>query len=160
MLGVTTDRSGRVCVDASMNVPGKERVFVVGDAASIIQDGHPLPGLAQVAIQSGAYVGRVIAGEITGRANARPFHYFDKGNLAVVGQNYALFERNEIRLSGFLAWLVWAFIHLAFLPQLQNRLRVEIQWLWTYFTGQRGSRLIPETPPEQRLSKVKIAKIS
>lgn len=159
-LGVETDRSGRVAVAAKMNVPNRDRVFVVGDAASIIQDGHSLPGVAQVAIQSGAYVGRLIAAEITGRANTRPFRYFNKGNLAVVGKNFALLEKDEIRLSGFFAWLVWAFIHMAFLPQLQNRLRVEVQWLWSYFTGQRGSRLIPEAPTEQRQNNVKKASIA
>jgi len=108
--------------------------------------GRPLPGVAQVAIQEGRYVGRFIKAQIrTGRAPTRPFRYFDKGNMAVVGKNFALLETHRIRLSGFATWLVWAFIHLMFLPQLQNRLRVERQWLWSYLTGQRSSRLIPES---------------
>lgn len=144
MLGVETDRGGRVAVDPMLRVPGKHNVFVVGDAASIMQDGHPLPGVAQVAIQSGAYAGRLIAAEVAGRQSSGAFSYFNKGNLAVVGKNYALLERGNVRLSGFVAWLIWALIHIAFLPQLQNRLRVEVQWLYTYFTGKRGSRLIPE----------------
>ena len=144
MLGVPTDRAGRVVVGPSMNVPDKQGVFVVGDAATIMQDGHPLPGVAQVAIQSGKYVGRFIGDEIAGRTSTKAFRYFNKGNLAVVGKNFALLERYEVRLSGFMAWFIWAFVHIAFLPQLQNRLRIQIQWLWSYFTGQRGARLIPE----------------
>ena len=149
-LGVPTDRSGRVHVSPSLEVPGFPGVFVIGDAASIMQDGYPLPGVAQVAIQSGGYAGHAIANDIAGRTNVKPFRYINKGNLAVVGKNYAVFERDKLRLSGFIAWLVWAFIHIMFLPQLQNRLRVEIQWLWTYFTAQRGSRIIPESHSEQR----------
>ena len=79
----------------------------------------------------------------------RPFRYFDKGNMAVVGKNFAVLERGRIRVSGFLIWLVWVFIHVMFLPQLQNRLRVQRQWFWSYWTGQRSSRLIPETPRGQ-----------
>ena len=149
MLGAETDRAGRVIVDSRLKVPGNRNVFVVGDAASITQDGRPLPGVAQVAIQSGSFAGRVIAGELEGRRATKGFSYFNKGNLAVVGKNYALLERGDVRLSGFFAWLVWAFIHIAFLPQLQNRLRVEVQWLYTYFTGKRGARLIPEGPGRQ-----------
>jgi NADH dehydrogenase len=76
----------------------------------------------------------------------RPFRYFDKGNMAVVGKNFAILETRRIQLSGFTMWFVWAFIHLMFLPQVQSRLRVERQWLWSYLTGQRSSRLIPEAP--------------
>jgi NADH dehydrogenase len=75
----------------------------------------------------------------------RPFRYFDKGNMAVVGKNYSVLERGSLRTAGFLTWLVWAFVHILSLPQLQNRLRVQRQWVWSYFTGQRSSRLIPET---------------
>jgi len=121
-------------------------VFVIGDAASLMQDGHPLPGVAQTAIQEGRYVGRLIAKELRGRDVKRPFRYFDEGNMAVVGKNYAVLERGRLRTSGFLTWLVWTFVYILSLPQLQNRLRVQRQWLWSYFTGQRSSRLIPEPP--------------
>ena len=100
--------------------------------------------------QEGRYVGRLIAKELKGRKVERPFRYFDKGNMAVVGKNYAVLERGWLRTSGFLTWLVWAFVHILSLPQLQNRLRVQRQWLWTYFTGQRSSRLIPEPPLDDR----------
>jgi NADH dehydrogenase len=146
MLGTKTDRAGRALVDPFLKVVEAPRVFVAGDAASIMQNGHPVPGVAQAAIQEGRYVGRLIASELKGREVKRPFHYFDKGNMAVVGKNYAVLERGWLRTSGFLTWLVWAFVHILSLPQLQNRLRVQRQWLWSYFTGQRSSRLIPERP--------------
>jgi NADH dehydrogenase len=146
MLGAKTDRAGRALVDPFLKVVDAPGVFVVGDAASTMQNGHPVPGVAQAAIQEGRYVGRLIAKELKGRKVKQPFQYFDKGNMAVVGKNYAVLERGWLRTSGFLTWLVWAFVHILSLPQLQNRLRVQRQWLWTYFTGQRSSRLIPEPP--------------
>jgi NADH:quinone reductase (non-electrogenic) len=146
MLGTRTDRAGRALVDPFLKVVDAPGVFVVGDAASIMQDNHPVPGVAQAAIQQGRYVGRLIAKELKGRKVKRPFRYFDKGNMAVVGKNYAVLECGWLRTGGFLTWLVWAFVHILALPQLQNRLRVQRQWLWSYFTGQRSSRLIPELP--------------
>jgi NADH:ubiquinone reductase (H+-translocating) len=146
MLGTQTDRAGRALVNPFLKVVDAPGVFVVGDAASLTQNGHPVPGVAQAAIQEGRYVGRLIAKELKGRKVKRQFHYFDKGNMAVVGKNYAVLERGWLRTSGFLTWLVWAFVHILSLPQLQNRLRVQHQWLWSYFTGQRSSRLIPEPP--------------
>ena len=146
LLETATDRAGRVCVTPFLSVPDHDSVFVVGDAAALAQNGRPLPGVAQVAIQEGRYVGRYINAQIrTGRAPSRPFRYFDKGNMAVVGKNFAILETRRLRLSGFTMWFVWAFIHLMFLPQVQNRVRVERQWLWSYLTGQRSSRLIPES---------------
>jgi NADH dehydrogenase len=145
MLDTKTDGAGRALVDPFLKIVDAPRVFVVGDAASVMQNGHPVPGVAQAAIQEGRYVGRLIAKELRGRKIKRPFRYFDKGNMAVVGKNYAVLERGSLRTSGFLTWLVWVFVHILSLPQLQNRMRVQRQWLWTYFTGQRSSRLIPET---------------
>ena len=145
MLGTKTDRAGRALVDAFLKVVDAPGVFVVGDAASIMQNGYQVPGVAQAAIQEGRYVGRLIAKELKGREVKRPFRYFDKGNMAVVGKNYAVLERGSLRTGGFLTWLVWAFVHVLSLPQLQNRLRVQHQWVWSYFTGQRSSRLIPES---------------
>jgi NADH:ubiquinone reductase (H+-translocating) len=146
MLGTKTDRAGRALVDPFLKVVDAPGVFVVGDAASVMQNERPVPGVAQAAIQEGRYVGRLIANELKGWKVERPFRYFDKGNMAVVGKNYAVLERGSLRTSGFLTWLVWAFVHILSLPQLQNRLRVQRQWLWSYFTGQRSSRLIPEQP--------------
>jgi NADH dehydrogenase len=145
-LGAPTDRAGRLAVDPFLMVPGASGVFAVGDVALANQDNRPLPGVAQVAIQQGHYVGRVISAHLMGKAPRRPFRYFDKGNMAVVGKNFAVLERGRIRTAGFMTWLVWVFIHVMFLPQLQNRLRVQRQWLWSYWTGQRSSRLISEPP--------------
>jgi NADH dehydrogenase len=145
-LGVPTDRAGRLPVEPSLKVQGVDGVFAVGDVAALSQDGRPLPGVAQVAIQQGRYVGRAITRQLKGRVPRRPFRYFDKGSMAVVGKNFAVLERGRIRTSGFITWLVWVFIHVMFLPQLQNRLRVQRQWFWSYWTGQRGSRLISEGP--------------
>jgi NADH dehydrogenase len=150
MLGTKTDRSGRASVGPFMNVEDAPGVFVVGDTASVIQDGRPLPGVAQAAIQQGRYVGRLISAQLKGRAPKRPFRYFDKGNMAVVGKNFAVLEAGHLKMSGFATWLVWVLIHVMSLPQLQNRLRVQTQWLWSYFTGQRSSRLISETPRSGR----------
>jgi NADH dehydrogenase len=146
MLRTKTDRAGRALVDRFLKVVEAPGVFVVGDAASILQNGHPVPGVAQAALQEGRYVGRLIGKELKGREIKRPFRYFDKGNMAVVGKNFAVLERGPLRTSGFLTWLVWAFVHVLSLPQLQNRLRVQHQWVWSYVTGQRSSRLIPEPP--------------
>ncbi|TPG50757.1 NAD(P)/FAD-dependent oxidoreductase [Rhodanobacter glycinis] len=150
MLDTTTDRAGRACVGPFLSLADHPNVFVVGDAAAFIQADRPLPGVAQVAIQQGRYVGKRIAGEIRKRrSDSKPFEYFDRGNMAVVGKNFAVLERGRIRTSGFATWLLWAFLHVMFLPQLQNRLRVQMQWLWSYFSGQRSSRLIPEPLSEK-----------
>jgi NADH dehydrogenase len=144
LLGGETDRAGRACVGGFMNLAGADGVFVIGDSSSVIQDGRPVPGVAQAAIQQGQYVARYIAAEIKGRSAPAPFRYSDRGSMAVIGKNFAILETGHIRMSGFLAWLAWAFVHMVALPQRQNRMRVRIQWLWSYFTGQRSSRLMSE----------------
>jgi len=146
MLGVATDRAGRACVGPFLNVADARGVFVVGDAATLIQDGRPLPGVAQVAIQQGRYVGGWIARELGGGKPPRPFRYFDKGNMAVIGKNFAIMESGRVKLAGIIPWFIWAFLHVMFLPQLQNQRRVQNQWFWSYFTGQRSSRLVDEAP--------------
>jgi NADH dehydrogenase len=151
-LGVATDRAGRVGVGPLLSLANHPEVFVIGDAAGVSQDGHPLPGVAQVAIQEGRFVGRVIDAQTRGRPVVKPFRYHDRGTMAVVGKNFAVLERGRLRLSGILAWFVWALVHVMFLPQLQNRLRVQTQWLWSYLSGQRSSRLIPEPKPEEGLT--------
>src|SRR5262249_47293235 len=129
MLGGKTDRAGRALVDPFLKVVEVPGVFVVGDAASVMQNEHPVPGVAQAAIQEGRYVGRLIAKGLRGGKVKRPFRYCDKGNMAGVGKNYAVRERGWVRTGGSLTWLVWAFVHTLSLPQLQNRLRVQHQWL-------------------------------
>jgi len=123
-------------------VPGHPEIFVIGDTAALEQDGKPLPGVAQVAMQQGRYAGTVIRRRIVGKSAPRPFRYFDKGNMAVVGKGFAVLQSHKVRVSGFGAWLAWAAIHLQFLATSSLRLTVFLQWVWTYFTGQRGSRLI------------------
>jgi NADH:ubiquinone reductase (H+-translocating) len=143
-LAVETDRAGRVKVQNDLTVPGHPDIFVVGDTASLQQDGKPLPGVAQVAMQQGRYAGRLIHRRISGSPAPRPFSYFDKGNMAVVGKGFAILETGRVRISGFIAWLAWAAVHLEFLGQSSLRVSVFVQWMWTYVTGQRGSRLIVE----------------
>jgi NADH dehydrogenase len=146
MVGVGTDRAGRACIGPFMNVPDQQGIFVVGDASSAMQNGRPVPGVAQAAMQQGRYVGRLIARELKGKSQTRAFRYFDKGNMAVVGKNFAILESGRLRMSGLLAWLAWAFIHIIALPHGQNRMRVRKQWLWSYFSGQRSSLLMSEGP--------------
>jgi NADH dehydrogenase FAD-containing subunit len=141
-LGVGMDRAGRVRVQKDLTVPGHPEIFVIGDTASLDQDGWPLPGVAQVAMQQGRYAGRVIRRRLAGQSAPRPFRYFDKGTLAVVGQGFAVLQSGKLRMSGRLAWLGWAAVHVLFLPQSSLRVGVFLQWIWTYLTGQRGSRLI------------------
>jgi len=141
-LKVETDRAGRVRVQSDVTVPGYPEIFVVGDTASFEENGKPLPGVAQVAMQQGRYAGKLIHRRITGGTPPGPFSYFDKGNMAVVGKGFAVLESHKVRVSGFGAWLAWAFIHLQFLATSSLRLTVFLQWVWTYVTGQRGSRLI------------------
>jgi NADH:ubiquinone reductase (H+-translocating) len=148
-LDVDMDRGGRISVGSFLDLPKASGVFVIGDTATVLRNGKPLPGVAQVAIQQGRYVGGVISGLLNGKEPKRPFKYFDKGNMAVVGKNFALLEAGHLRMSGFLTWLIWAFIHIQSLPQIQNRLRVRTQWLWSYWTGERSSRLISEPPRAQ-----------
>jgi NADH dehydrogenase FAD-containing subunit/cytochrome bd-type quinol oxidase subunit 2 len=141
-LGVETDRAGRVKIQSDLTVPGHPEVFVVGDTASLQQDGKPLPGVAQVALQQGRYAGKLIRRRAEGKPALSSFRYFDKGNMAVVGKGFAVVQSGKIHLSGFLAWLAWAGIHIQFLATTNLRISVFVQWMWTFLTGQRGSRLI------------------
>jgi NADH:ubiquinone reductase (H+-translocating) len=143
-LGAQSDRAGRVVVGATLEVPDRPGIFVLGDAAALTQNGRQLPGVAQVAIQQGRYVGRLIADQIVGRTHRKPFRYFDKGNMAVIGRNFALLDSHWLRWSGYLAWVIWGTVHLMALPQMQNRLRVGRQWIWWQLNNQRSSRIIPE----------------
>jgi NADH dehydrogenase len=141
-LSTETDRAGRVRVRSDLTVQDRPEVFVVGDTASLDQEGKSLPGVAQVAIQQGRYAANLIRMQVEGRRPLPPFRYFDKGNLAVVGKGFAILQSGKVCLSGFLAWIVWVVIHLQFLAQSSLRVSVFMQWIWTYLTAQRGSRLI------------------
>jgi len=143
-LNVETDRAGRVRIREDLTVPGHPELFVIGDTASLDQDGKPLAGVAQVAMQQGRYAGRLIHRRATGGSEPRPFRYFDKGTMAVVGQGYAIMQTGSLHLAGVLAWLAWSMIHVMYLAQASLRLSVCLQWAWTFLTGRRGSRLIVE----------------
>src|SRR6266487_4425866 len=136
------DRAGRVKVASDLSVPGHPNVFVIGDTASAMQNGKALPGVAQVAIQGGRYVASVITDRVEGKEVNKPFHYRDKGNLATVGRSYAIVDIGKIRLTGFVAWLLWLAVHIYFLVGFRNRLVTIFQWAWTYLTYARGARLI------------------
>lgn len=163
-LRAETDRAGRVRTQKDLTVPGHPEIFVVGDTASLDQDGKPLPGVAQVAIQGGRYAGKVIHNRIAGKPAPGPFSYFDKGSMAVVGKGFAVLQSGKVQVSGFGAWLAWAAVHLQFLATSSLRLTVFLQWVWTYVTGQRGSRLIvnhhesePGTPATDSVTKAATA---
>jgi NADH dehydrogenase len=136
------DRSGRVRVLPDLTVPGHPNIFVIGDVASLEQDGRPLPGVAQVAIQQGRHVAQTIQRRLTSRPAPAPFRYFDKGNMAVVGRNFAILQSGRVKMSGLTAFFAWAAVHLGFLAQSSLRVTVLVQWVWTYITKQPGSRLI------------------
>jgi NADH dehydrogenase FAD-containing subunit len=141
-LNAETDRAGRVRIRPDLSVQDHPEVFVVGDTAFLEQDGKPLPGVAQVAMQQGRYAGKHIGRQVRRKTLPGPFRYFDKGNLAIVGQGFAILQSGKVRMSGFPAWLVWAAIHLQFLAQSSLRVSVFVQWVLTWCTGQRGSRII------------------
>ena len=144
-LGAGTDRAGRVRVQNDLSVPGHPEIFVIGDTASLDQDGRPLPGVAQVAMQQGRHVARTIHRRVRGKPTSSAFRYFDKGNLAVIGPGFAVLQSHRLRISGFIAWLAWAAVHIEFLAQSNLRVGVFLQWAWAAMTGQRGSQLI--VPP-------------
>jgi NADH dehydrogenase FAD-containing subunit len=141
-LGVAVDRAGRVRIQPNLTVPEHPDIFVIGDTAYLDQNGKPLPGVAQVAMQQGTYAAKSIFRNVVGDAPSPPFRYFDKGNLAVVGKNFAVLQSAGVQLSGFLAWLVWGLIHIQFLAESSLRFSVFLQWVWTYVSGKRGERLI------------------
>jgi NADH dehydrogenase len=141
-LGVPLDRVGRVVVEPDLSIPGDARVFAIGDLAAFLhQTGAPLPGVAPVAIQQGRHVAASVRSDLAGERR-RPFHYHDRGSLAVIGRARAIADFGRLKLSGFLAWLAWCFVHILFLIGFRNRVVVLFEWAWAYFTDQRGARLI------------------
>jgi NADH:ubiquinone reductase (H+-translocating) len=141
-LGVELDRAGRVLVNPDLSVPGHPEIFVIGDMASLEDPrGRPFPGVAQVAMQQGAWAAANIVRAIEGKP-ARAFRYRDLGNMATIGRNSAVADIRGLRLTGFVAWLAWAVVHILNLIGFRNRVLVALQWLWDYLTFQRGARLI------------------
>ena len=141
-LGTETDRAGRVKVGSDVTVPGHPNMFVIGDTASFAQDGKPLPGVAQVAMQQGQYVASVIADRVAGKPHPKAFRYVDKGSMAAIGRFYGIVSIGKFRAAGLVAWFLWLVLHLMFLIGFRNRLVVGFQWLVYFTTFQRGARLI------------------
>jgi len=150
-LQVPTDRVGRVKVESNLSIPGYKNVFVLGDAAYFEQKGEPLPGVAQVAIQQGKYVAEVIRAQLNGKTFDRPFHYFNKGNMAAIGKMYAIADLPWIRLSGHVAWLIWGFVHVVYNFNLKNRISVVFNWIWTLFSRTTTVRLLSSTSTPYQL---------
>lgn len=130
-------------VEPDCSVPGHPEVFVIGDAAAFLHtpDGKPLPGVSPVAIQQANFVAQTLRGELTGRARGR-FQYFDKGIMATIGRSRAVVQSGSLRLSGFVAWMMWLLVHIWYLIGFRNRLMVMLNWAWSYWMFRRGARLI------------------
>jgi NADH:ubiquinone reductase (H+-translocating) len=138
-----TDRTGRIRVNPDLTVPSHPDIFIIGDLAlSQGQNGKPLPGVAQVAIQGGAYAAKAIRARLRGKKDLPPFRYFNKGDMAVIGRAAAIANIFGFHLSGLLAWLTWLFVHLMYIVEFQNRVLVFVQWGFEYLTFSRGARLI------------------
>jgi NADH:ubiquinone reductase (H+-translocating) len=145
-LGAEVDRAGRVFVQPDLSLPGHPEVFVIGDLAAFrAENGEMLPGVAPVAIQEGKAVAQNIKRDLAGKGR-KNFHYLDKGSLATIGRAAAVAQFGKIHISGFLAWLSWLFVHIFFLIGFRNRFVVMFQWAWSYFTFERGVRLITGNP--------------
>ena len=144
--GTPLDSSGRVIVQPDLTVPGHPEIFVIGDLANFShQTGRPLPGVAPVAMAQGRYVARAIRARLRDETMP-PFHYVDKGALATIGRNKAVATFGRLHISGFLAWIVWLFVHLMYLVEFDNRLLVLVEWVYDYITRNRGARLITKGP--------------
>lgn len=145
------DRSGRVIVEPDLSVPHHPDIFVIGDLAHYAhQTGEPLPGVAQVAIQQGRYVANLIKRQLRGKA-VPPFHYRDPGSLATIGRGKAVAELGQLHLTGWVAWVIWFYIHLMYQFDIENRVLVFIQWVWNYITRRRSALLITER--DQRITR-------
>jgi NADH dehydrogenase len=141
--GASLDRAGRVFVGPDLSLPSHSEVFVIGDLAALSDEtGRPLPGVAQVAMQQGKYVARVVRARLSDAPPPPPFRYLDVGSMATIGRRAAVADLRIVRLSGTFAWLAWLFLHLMYIVQFANRLLVFIQWAWSYVTWDRSARLI------------------
>jgi NADH dehydrogenase len=149
-----TDRSGRIKVAPDLTVPGYPDIFVVGDLAlSLNEEGKPLPGVAQVAIQGGAYAAKTIRARLKGKKDTKPFHYFNKGDMAVIGRAAAVADIFGLHLAGLFAWLTWLFVHLIYIVEFKSRVLVFVQWGFEYLTFSRGARLITGSAATDSLDK-------
>ena len=148
-LGVPLDKAGRIEVEPALSLPGHPEVFAVGDLARVLdKNGRPVPGVSPAAMQMGRHVARIVREEIrrgTGHPSRPAFHYWDKGTMATIGRSAAVAWIGKLKISGFVAWLTWLFVHLVFLIGFRNRLAVLLQWTYSYFAYKRGARIITQT---------------
>ena len=145
--GAALDRMGRVIVESDLTVPGDANIYVIGDLAHFKQpSGDALPGIAQVAMQQGVYAAKAILNRLKGE-RLGPFHYKDRGIMAVIGRNAAVADLGRLHINGLGAWLIWLFVHISFLIGFDNKVLVLIQWAWSYVTRKRGARLITGEDP-------------
>lgn len=145
-LGLPTDRGGRVTPEADLTLPGFPEIFVAGDLVRMSdRDGQPVPGVAPAAVQMGRHVARSIK---SGKLEA--FDYFDKGIMAIIGKNCAVVKSGGLRLKGFLAWLMWLFVHIAFLIGFRNKLSVLLGWAWAYLVNRPDARIIVYPPGSRK----------
>lgn len=147
--GAETEKSGQIHVAPDTSIPGHPEILVLGDLAYLEEDGEPLPGVAPVAMQQGRYAARLVKDRLAGRTTP-PFHYRDKGNLAVIGRAAAVADLGRLRFSGAFAWFLWLFVHIMYLVGFANRVLVLVRWAQSYVTRGRGTRLItdPAEGPE------------
>lgn len=144
-LNTEQDRTGRVKINPDLSVPGHPDIYVIGDAAYLEdENGKPLPALAPVATQQGRFIGKILARGNSSAKNHPKFHYTDKGTMATIGRAKAVADIRGLKFSGFIAWLLWSFVHILFLIGFRNRFRVFMEWMWFYFTFKRGVRLITD----------------
>jgi NADH dehydrogenase len=143
-LGAPTDKQGRVLVEPDLSIPGHPEVFVVGDQAAFRQsNGELVPGVAPAAMQEGRWAAKNVIRSLRGK-DREPFHYVDKGNLATIGRNKAVADFGRLQVAGWVAWWLWLFVHILYLAGFRNRASVLLEWGYSYFTYQRGSRLITQ----------------
>ena len=142
-IGAEADQTGRIYVSNNLTVPGCPEVYVCGDCAHVKgDDGRPLPGVCQPAMQEGVYSARTILAKVRGKPEPPPFRYRDKGNMATIGRKMAVCHLGKLQFSGFFAWLLWLFVHIFYLVGFRSRLVTLIEWAWAYVTFERGARLI------------------
>lgn len=154
-----TDKSGKIKVLPDLTIPNFPDIFVAGDLAYVeTKNGALVPGVAQPAIQEGRYAAKVILARLQGQPPPDPFHYFDKGDIAVIGRNAAVANVFGMHVTGFMAWLIWLFIHLMYIVEFQSRVLVFIQWGFQYITFNRGARIItgPTAPQPKSETRLKL----
>lgn len=149
-LGAETDKAGRVFVEPDLSIPGHKNIFVIGDMASLKQEnGEPVPGVSPAAMQMGGATANNILADLKGKER-KNFRYVDKGTMATIGRSKAIAEIQGLKFKGFIAWMMWLFLHVFFLIGFRNRIIVMLEWFWAYLTRERSARLITGDAGELR----------